>query len=343
MLDSKAMSNRSGDSGDQKRYRRRRRRPALLGATAFASVIILALGGLTLVGLDTVGSKGMQLTRLSEPEVAQAPEVTKEESAKQKDQKRDQKQKGQKTGSQKSGGEQASSSGDKKSSGSSGQKASAGESSASSAKKSSGDKGSDKSSKNSESSESSKNSKDKGEKKQDSKKKEKQETKAPPDPKINTMWMSIPRLGMYSDTVFNSSSHEQMGVGAIKLPPTGFPWEGGANTYISAHRIGYPGYQSYNQFYALPAMQQGDVVYVGDANGTTYVYKVTKKFAVKPWENWVTEPKAGEDLLTLQTCIDSLDPNTWWDISPKLMRSGPDSARMIVRAEKVDTYYPQQY
>jgi sortase A len=90
-------------------------------------------------------------------------------------------------------------------------------------------------------------------------------------------------------------------------------------------------------------MQQGDVIYVGDANGTTYEYRVTKKFAVKPWENWVTEPKAGEDLLTLQTCVDSLDPNTWWDISPKLLRSGPDSARLIVRAEKVDTTYPQEY
>ncbi|WP_160309706.1 class E sortase [Rubrobacter aplysinae] len=311
----------SDRSRNHRRYRHRRRRPALLGATAFASVIILALGGLTLVGLDNVGSKGMQLSRVSQPEVAQAPEVTKERG----------------------GGEQAPSNSVEKSSEAAPDKAPEQASSgAASDEKSSGEKGSNGSSENEEAKkqESDKKAEDKKDKQE---KQEKQEPEPPPDPRIKTMWMSIPKLGMYSDTVYNSSSHEQMGVGAIKLPPTGFPWQNGANTYISAHRIGYPGTQSYNQFYALPAMQQGDMIYVGDANGTQYKYRVTKKFAVKPWENWVTEPKAGKDLITLQTCVDSLDPNTWWDISPKLMRSGPDSARMIVRAEKVDTYYPQQY
>ena len=48
-----------------------------------------------------------------------------------------------------------------------------------------------------------------------------------------------------------------MDLGAVKLPSTGFPWQGGANTYIAAHRIGWPGTESDYQFYNLPAMQNG--------------------------------------------------------------------------------------
>lgn len=291
----------------------------MLGTTAFASVIVLALGGLALVGLDTVGEKGIQLSRVVQPQGAQAPDVAEKDAAR-----------GEESGEESSGG---------KSSDDSGGSASGEDSSDSEdANRESSSTGAENNNAQTEEQDSA-SEKEEAEEKQDNK--ENQEPEPPPAPQNKTMWMSIPKLGMQSDTVFNSSSHEQMGVGAIKLPPTGFPWQGGANTYISAHRIGYPGTQSYNQFYALPAMEQGDMIYVGDANGTQYQYRVTKKFAVKPWENWVTEPKAGEDLLTLQTCIDSLDPDTWWDISPKLMRSGPDSARMIVQAEKVDTTYPQ--
>lgn len=283
------MSNRSRQ---YRYYRRRRRRPALLGATAFVAVIALALGGLTLVGLDTVGPQGIQLSRAVQPEVAQVPEVTKEKSS--------------------SSNEQASNKKDSKKN----ERASGEESS-----KEHGAK--------------------KEDKKQDAKKKEKKEPKGPPPPQDPTTWMSIPRLGMYSDTVYNSGLPSTMDVGAIKLPSTGFPWQDNANTYISAHRIGYPGTESYDQFYALPAMQMNDVVYLTDANGTTYEYRVTDKFAVKPAESWVTEPQPGGDMVSLQTCVDSLDPNTWWDISPKLMRSGPDSARLVVQAEKVETYPPQ--
>lgn len=301
MLDLEDMNNRSRRT---RYYTRRSKRPALIGTAAFASVIVLALGGLMLVGLDTVGSQGKQLARVAQPEVAQAPEVTEEESA--------------------GSGEETS--GEEKSE----EQASAGSAEESSRERSSDEKASDE--KASEKASDEKGEEDRGP--------EKEEAEEPPPPQSDAMWMSIPRLGMQGDTVYNSSSHETMGVGAIKLPPTGFPWQDNANTYISAHRIGYPGTQSDNQFYALPAMQMNDVVYLGDANGTTYEYRVTSKFAVKPSENWVTAPQPGGDMVTLQTCIDSLDPSTWWDISPKLMRSGPDSARMIVQAEKVDTYPP---
>lgn len=289
----------------------------MIGAAAFASVIVLALGGLMLVGLDTVGSQGKQLARVAQPELAQAPEVTEESSAEEEQASGKENESSADTGNSEDAAESRDSSG--------------------SGNAEQGSKGSEKQG----SDEKASGKDDEGSESQASQDKQEKQEKAegPPPPSDPTMWMSIPRLGMQSDTVYNSELPSTMDVGAIKLPPTGFPWQGGANTYISAHRIGYPGTQSYNQFYALPAMQQNDVVYLADANGTTYEYRVTEKFAVEPWENWVTEPEAGKDMITLQTCVDSTDPNTWWDISSKLMRSGPDSGRLIVQAEKVNTYY----
>lgn len=121
----------------------------------------------------------------------------------------------------------------------------------------------------------------------------------------------------------------------MKLPSTGYPWQEGANPYIAAHRIGYPGTQSRYQFYNLPAMRKGDTVSLADANGSLYEYRVIEKFAVSPSESWVTEPVAGKDLVTLQTCTDSVARSTWWEITPKLMEAGPDTGRLIVRAERV--------
>lgn len=161
---------------------------------------------------------------------------------------------------------------------------------------------------------------------------------SPPPPSDPTMSLTIPRLELYGDTVRNDDSGWALDQGAIKLPPTGFPWQDGANTYVTGHRIGYAGTESRYQFYNLPAIQDGDAVYLTDANGATYEYRVTEKFAVEPTESWVTEPVAGKDMVSLQTCVDSLEPSTWWDITPRLMRAGPDSGRLIVRAEKVATY-----
>ena len=160
----------------------------------------------------------------------------------------------------------------------------------------------------------------------------------PPPPSDPTMSLSVPRLGLQGDTVRNSAAPAAMDQGAIKLPSTGFPWQEGANTYIAGHRIGYPGTESRYQFYDLPAMQNGDAVYLTDANGTTYEYRVSEKFAVAPTDTSVTEPQAGRDMVTLQTCVDSIDPSTWWDITPKLMEAGPDSGRLVVQADKVATY-----
>lgn len=161
--------------------------------------------------------------------------------------------------------------------------------------------------------------------------KEREEPTPPDDP---TMRLYVPRLSVRGDTVMDGDSEEAMARGAMKLPSTGYPWEEGANPYIAGHRIGYPGRESRYQFYNLPAMRNGDPVYLRDANGTLYEYRVVEKFAVSPSESWVTEPVEDRDLVTLQTCTDSVARSTWWYITPKLMEAGPDTGRLIVRAER---------
>lgn len=159
----------------------------------------------------------------------------------------------------------------------------------------------------------------------------------PPPPSDPTTFLTVPKLGLYDNTVRNDDSPSTMDTGAIKIPSTGFPWQGGANTYIAAHRVGWPGTQSDYQFYNLPAMQNGDAVYLTDTNGTVYTYQVTEVFAVYPDETWVTNPIAGRDMITLQTCTET--PNDWWTLGTKLFAATPDSGRLVVRADKVATDY----
>jgi LPXTG-site transpeptidase (sortase) family protein len=159
------------------------------------------------------------------------------------------------------------------------------------------------------------------------------ESKAPPPPSDPTLYLTVPKLGIYSHTVRNDSSSWALDMGAIKLPTSAHPWQKNGNTYIAGHRIGWPGTQSYYQFYNLPSMVAGDVVYLTDTNGTVYEYRVSEVFAVSPSENWVTAPVAGRDMVTLQTCTES--PTDWWTIGDDLMNSTPQSGRLVVRADRV--------
>lgn len=153
-----------------------------------------------------------------------------------------------------------------------------------------------------------------------------------PAPDDKTLYLTVPTLGVYGHTVRNNDSAAALDQGAIKLPSTGFPWQKGANTYIAGHRIGYRDTESYYQFYDLPNMRKGDEVILEDSNGAKYVYRVTKIFAVTPQDNWVTDPVPGKDMVTLQTCTETVDD--WQTIGPKLMTSSPDTGRLIVRAER---------
>jgi sortase A len=151
-------------------------------------------------------------------------------------------------------------------------------------------------------------------------------------PADKTLYITVPKLGVYGHTVRNDNSPAALDRGAIKLPSTGFPWQEGANTYIAGHRVGYRDTESYYQFYDLPSMSKGDEVILEDSGGRQYVYKVTKVFAVTPQETWVTAPVPGKDLVTLQTCTETVDD--WQTISSNLMSSSPDTGRLIVRAER---------
>lgn len=151
---------------------------------------------------------------------------------------------------------------------------------------------------------------------------------AVPDPKTDDLWFSIPALGLWDQYVTNTSDFSAMDYGAIKLPNSGFPWQNGANTYIAAHRLGWPGTGSYHQFYNLPALQLGDIVYLGDANGTTYTYKVSGFKEISPNQaREVTGPQAGRDMVSLQTCIENY--GDYWTMGPNWY------VRYIVQADRV--------
>ncbi len=152
-------------------------------------------------------------------------------------------------------------------------------------------------------------------------------SEAPADP---TMYLSIPKLGIAGATVLDGDVGLE--VGAMHLPGTGYPWLAGSNTYIAGHRVGFPGTGSDHIFFDLPTMAQGDTVILEDSNGETYTYAVSEIFAVTPFDTWVTAP-TGSDTVTLQVCTES--PEDWFTIGPQLMESGPESGRLIVRAERV--------
>jgi sortase A len=153
------------------------------------------------------------------------------------------------------------------------------------------------------------------------------ERPAIPTPPTNDLWMSIPAIGLYDNYVTNSGAHSAMDYGAIKLPHTAFPWQDNANTYIAAHRLGWPGTASHHQFYDLPALAKGDVIYLGDVNGTTYTYEVTGFREITPDETWVTTPQPGRDMISLQTCIENF--GDYWTMGPNWY------VRYIVQADRV--------
>jgi sortase A len=175
----------------------------------------------------------------------------------------------------------------------------------------------------------------KADEKRDAAKQEEQQSQKPdepqqaalPDPPTNDLWFSIPALGLYDQYVTDTNDFSAMDYGAIKLANSGFPWQKGANTYIAAHRLGWPGTASYHQFYNLPALARGDVIYLGDVNGTTYTYRVSDFKEIASNETWVTGPQKGRDMVSLQTCIENY--GDYWTMGPHWY------VRYIVQADRV--------
>ncbi len=150
---------------------------------------------------------------------------------------------------------------------------------------------------------------------------------APPAPSDPTMYLTVPKLGVYGHMVRNDESQYSLDLGAIHLPRTGFPWQPGSNTYIACHRLGWPGTESYNQCLNLPLMQVGDEIVLEDADGRAYEYRVSESFEVDPYDTWVLKPVPGRDVVSLQTCIEALGDH--WTMGPNWF------ARYVVRADRV--------
>ncbi len=142
-------------------------------------------------------------------------------------------------------------------------------------------------------------------------------------PEDKTLKLTIPKLDrIEDDTVPDTSGGDEDALrrsAAIHLKGTGFPWQKQPNVYIAGHALGYPNTESWLTFWDLNKLEKGDEVFVTDADGKKYTYRVFREFIVGPSAVRVTEPVEGKNVLTLQTC------------------TLPDySRRLIVRAELVN-------
>ncbi len=125
-------------------------------------------------------------------------------------------------------------------------------------------------------------------------------------PQDKTLELTVPAMSRVDndDIPYTAGNDEEMlkSNAAIHLEGTGFPWDSEANVYIAGHRLGYPGTESWLTFWDLDKVGLGDKIYVTDANGTKYTYRVFKTFVVNPSDTQVTDTKSGKNILTLQTC-----------------------------------------
>ncbi len=151
---------------------------------------------------------------------------------------------------------------------------------------------------------------------------EKEEEAAVPVPDDKTLWVTVPAMNQIGESpIPNTTGDDEEKLrdyAGIHLQGTGFPWEKEANVYIAGHRLGYPNTSSFLAFWDLNNLDNGDEIYVTDALGRSYTYRVFKEFVVDPSDLFVTQPLEGKNIITLQTC------------------TLPDySQRLIVQAEKV--------
>ncbi len=150
-----------------------------------------------------------------------------------------------------------------------------------------------------------------------------QEEQATGGPEDKTLTVTVPKMERVKDSNIPDAEGDDeealKNYAGIHLKGTGFPWQEEANVYLAGHRLGYPGTDSFLAFYDQDNLENGDEIYVTDANGKEYTYRVFENLVVNPEDVWVIEPIAGKNILTLQTC------------------TLPDySQRLITRAELVE-------
>lgn len=143
-----------------------------------------------------------------------------------------------------------------------------------------------------------------------------------PVPEDKTLWVTVPKMSRVQSApipyTVGDDEDSLKAFAGIHLQGTGFPWQEEANVYIAGHRLGYPNTNSFLAFWDLNNVKKGDEVYVTDAMGRSYTYRVFKELVVNPSDIFVTEPIRGKNIVTLQTC------------------TLPDySQRLLIQAEKV--------
>lgn len=125
-------------------------------------------------------------------------------------------------------------------------------------------------------------------------------------PKRKMLRLTIPAMKMIrNDTVPTTVGTDEARLrthAAIHIVGTGFPWEKTANVYIAGHRLGYRNTNSYLAFYDLNNLKKGDKIYITDALGTKYTYKVFRKMLVDPHQVSVAKPMKGKNIVSLQSC-----------------------------------------
>lgn len=124
-------------------------------------------------------------------------------------------------------------------------------------------------------------------------------------PKDTTLQLTIPKMARVEDLpVYDAPWDDEAAIdaSAAHLDSSGFPWQDGANVYIAGHRMGFPGTRSFLVFYDLDVLEDGDEVFLTDADGTKYTYEVFDQFVTDPYDWGPTDPEAGKSILTLQSC-----------------------------------------
>jgi sortase A len=145
-------------------------------------------------------------------------------------------------------------------------------------------------------------------------------------PPGTTMYLTIPKLGLYDIPVLEGTSEAVLSQGVGHVPGTGYPWVAGSNTYIAGHRLGYPGTVSDHVFWSLPSLVVGDQVILEDTLGQSYTYQVSEILEVSPADLSVTG-SVGRGVVTLQTCIENY--GDYWTPGPNWF------VRYVVRADRV--------
>jgi sortase A len=122
-------------------------------------------------------------------------------------------------------------------------------------------------------------------------------------PEDETLKLTVPRMKRVKDVTVPTMVADDEALRnnvAVRLPGTGLPWEEEANVYIAGHELGYPFTESFRAFYDLKELEEGDEIYITDADGRRYTYEVFEVLIVQPTDLWVLEPLEGKNIVSLQ-------------------------------------------